>query len=89
MNALRYIRFHGPNRPQTAEALTAPDIVLTTYATMAADRDSWGLLYRMEWYRVVLDEGQFHGLSTLIQLRLASHQLITSGIPLRSNGKRP
>ncbi|KAK2601325.1 hypothetical protein N8I77_010781 [Diaporthe amygdali] len=56
MHTLRHIRFHGPNRLQTVEALTAPDIVITTYATLAADHDSRGLLYRMEWYRVVLDE---------------------------------
>lgn len=37
MNSLHYIRFHGPNRPQTVDALTAPDVVVTTYATVAAD----------------------------------------------------
>lgn len=66
MNALSQMRFHGPNRPQTVDALTAPDIVITTYATMAADQDSRGLLYRMEWYRVVLDEGEFYGLPPLV-----------------------
>lgn len=71
------------------EALIAPDIVVTTYATLAADHDSRGVLYRMEWYRVVLDEGEFHGLSTLIHLRLAPHQLIISGILPRSSGNRP
>lgn len=69
MNILRHIRFHGPNRPQTGEALIAPDIVITTYATLASNHDSRGLLYRMEWYRVVLDEGEFRGLFALVHLR--------------------
>lgn len=69
MNILRHIRFHGPNRPQTGEALIAPDIVITTYATLASNYDSRGLLYRMEWYRVVLDEGEFRGLFALVHLR--------------------
>jgi len=68
MNALRQMRFHGPNRPQNVDAFTAPDIVVTTYATLAADQDTRGLLYRMEWYRVVLDEGEFHGLFPLVHL---------------------
>lgn len=89
MNTLRHIRFHGPNRPQTVEALTAPDIVITTYATLASNHDSRGLLYRMAWYRVVLDEGEFRGPFHSRTSSLSLHQLITYGIPLRSSGKRP
>lgn len=57
--ALRYTRFHGQNRPKESKALQDYDIVLTTYATLAADHNGQGLMYRMEWYRVVLDEGRF------------------------------
>lgn len=42
----------------TAEALKAEDIVITTYATLAADHGGAALLYGMEWYRIVLDEGE-------------------------------
>ncbi|KAJ4393683.1 hypothetical protein N0V93_002898 [Gnomoniopsis smithogilvyi] len=56
-DALQHLRFHGSSRPRTVEALKAPDVILTTYATLAADHDGPGLLYNMEWYRVVLDEG--------------------------------
>lgn len=58
-DVLHHIRFHGQNRPQDTETLRDYDIVLTTYATLAADRNGQALLYRMEWFRVVLDEGQF------------------------------
>lgn len=57
--ALKHMRFHGQNRPQDIETLAKYDIVFTTYATLAADHNGQALLYRMEWYRVVLDEGKF------------------------------
>ncbi|KAL2272438.1 hypothetical protein FJTKL_06561 [Diaporthe vaccinii] len=89
MDALRRIRFHGPNRPQTVEALTEPDIVLTTYATMAADQDNWGLLYRMEWYRVVLDEAHHIRNPTSKQWKAAANLRTTrrwclSGTPIQN-----
>lgn len=37
--------------------LSSFDVVLTTYATLAADYADQGILHQMEWYRVVLDEG--------------------------------
>ena len=55
--ALKFVLFHGPSRPKNAEPLTSTDVVLTTYGTLAADYKKAGLLQKMEWYRVVLDEG--------------------------------
>ncbi|KAK2601324.1 hypothetical protein N8I77_010781 [Diaporthe amygdali] len=89
MHTLRHIRFHGPNRLQTVEALTAPDIVITTYATLAADHDSRGLLYRMEWYRVVLDEAHHIRNSTSKQWKAVANlrsirRWCLSGTPIQN-----
>lgn len=57
--AFQHIRFHGKSRPREPGALQKQNIVLTTYATLAADHCGHGLMYHMDWYRVVLDEGRF------------------------------
>ncbi|KAF3058712.1 putative SWI/SNF-related matrix-associated actin-dependent regulator of chromatin subfamily A member 3-like 2 [Daldinia childiae] len=55
--ALSFVCFHGKKRPRNNELLSSFDVVLTTYATLAADYAHQGILHQMEWYRVVLDEG--------------------------------
>ena len=50
--------FHGHARPGTYEGVTDHDIVLTTYAVLAKDWMNQRVLHKLEWYRVVLDEGQ-------------------------------
>lgn len=57
LGALIFIHFHGSGRPREPEVLRSVDLVLTTYATLAADHADQGILHQMEWYRVVLDEG--------------------------------
>ncbi len=57
LGALTFVCFHGQNRPRDAEALKSVGLVLTTYATLAADSAGQRTLYQMEWYRIVLDEG--------------------------------
>ncbi|KAI0847485.1 SNF2 family N-terminal domain-containing protein, partial [Daldinia vernicosa] len=57
--ALSFTCFHGKKRPRDNELLCAFDVVLTTYATLAADYADRGVLHQMEWYRVVLDEAHW------------------------------
>ncbi|RYP79053.1 hypothetical protein DL771_000031 [Monosporascus sp. 5C6A] len=56
-SALNVVKFHGQCRAPNAEFLASADLVLTTYATLAAERKGQDILHRMEWYRIVLDEG--------------------------------
>ncbi|KAK6950756.1 hypothetical protein Daesc_007281 [Daldinia eschscholtzii] len=53
---LSFINFHGKWRPRDSKTLTVHDVILTTYATLAADHADQGILRQMEWFRVVLDE---------------------------------
>ncbi|KAF2680110.1 hypothetical protein K458DRAFT_460186 [Lentithecium fluviatile CBS 122367] len=49
--------YHGMGRRIDMSALLSRDIVLTTYATVAAESSRGAsMLSRIEWYRVVLDE---------------------------------
>lgn len=59
------IRYHGPNRPKGQVGLATlvdSDIVITTYNTLAKEwstpaHSKSSLLHSIEWFRVVLDEG--------------------------------
>lgn len=55
--ALNLILFHGQDRHKNPDTLATTDVVLTTYGTLAADYKKVRLLQKMDWYRVVLDEG--------------------------------
>jgi len=57
-DALSYIVFHGDRRPKLPEYVIDHDLVLTTYATMIADCKGSGVLQKIAWFRVVLDEGK-------------------------------
>jgi SWI/SNF-related matrix-associated actin-dependent regulator of chromatin subfamily A3 len=56
---LRTSIFHGPSRSKSPEGLIDHDLVLTTYATLSADSKNLRVLQKIEWFRVVLDEGVF------------------------------
>ncbi|OTB05739.1 hypothetical protein M426DRAFT_259935 [Hypoxylon sp. CI-4A] len=56
---LNWVSFHGQYRPRDPKPLTSVELVLTTYATLAADHTGQGILHQMEWYRVVLDEAHW------------------------------
>ncbi|KAM7217733.1 P-loop containing nucleoside triphosphate hydrolase protein, partial [Rhypophila decipiens] len=58
-NTLRTCRFHGRNRPTSADHLRNFDIVLTTYSTLAADAKNRGVMHEVDWYRIVLDEAHW------------------------------
>ena len=50
--SLTFATFHGPGRPRDPVALGRPDVVFSTYGTLAADP----VLLALSWRRVVLDE---------------------------------
>jgi SNF2 family DNA or RNA helicase len=57
-DTLSYMVFHGDGRPKLPECVTEHDLVLTTYATLVADCKGPGVLQKIAWFRVVLDEGK-------------------------------
>ena len=57
LDTLKVALFHGDNRAKTTEALVDHDVVLTTYRTLVFDWKGRRVLQAMEWFRVVLDEG--------------------------------
>ncbi|RYP40561.1 hypothetical protein DL767_001561 [Monosporascus sp. MG133] len=57
--SLKALRFHSSNRPKLAAAVVDHDVVLTTYATLAADSKGYRILQEIEWYRVILDEAHW------------------------------
>jgi len=57
---LRYIKYHGQDRPKDPSFLARYEIVLTTYGTVVADFNrSHKVLESIEWYRIIADEGTF------------------------------
>lgn len=54
--ALRVAIHHGSGKLK-AEELKKYDIVVTSYESLASDKDSKGPLLRCSWHRVILDEG--------------------------------
>ncbi|KAI5461404.1 SNF2 family N-terminal domain-containing protein [Mariannaea sp. PMI_226] len=69
---LKICKFHGSSRPKSPEEIVDHDLVLTTYATLSADSKNLGLLQKIEWYRVVLDEAHWIRNQTSKQFRAAS-----------------
>jgi len=58
-DALKTIKYHGQGRVKDATDLEDCDIVITTYNTLAAEAaGKRSLLHKINWYRVVLDEGK-------------------------------
>lgn len=54
-------RYHGLGKRVSLPDLLRMDIVLTTYATVAAEFcRGKSTLNRIAWYRLVLDEGRFY-----------------------------
>lgn len=54
-------RYHGAGRSTAMMDLLTHDIILTTYATIAAEFcRGQSMMHRIKWYRIVLDEGKEH-----------------------------
>ena len=52
-------RYHGKGKTIDISLLLQHDIVLTTYASITADFcRGRSRLHRIQWYRIVLDEGE-------------------------------
>jgi SWI/SNF-related matrix-associated actin-dependent regulator of chromatin subfamily A3 len=57
---LTTVKYHGQSRQHLVSRVYDVDIVLTTYHTLAADSGPNNkALSEIEWYRVVLDEGDW------------------------------
>jgi SWI/SNF-related matrix-associated actin-dependent regulator of chromatin subfamily A3 len=53
------VKYHGQGRESSALALADTDIVLSTYHTIAAETlDHSSPVYKIDWFRIVLDEGR-------------------------------
>ena len=53
--ALKVLTLHGPDRKARFDAMPGHDLVLTTYALLARDRD---VLLAQPWHAVIVDEAQ-------------------------------
>ena len=72
--SLKTLKYHGQKRHYLVSIITNADIVLTTYHTLAADlakksNDS-SPLHNIEWFRIVLDEGDAKLLYNVVKLQL-------------------
>jgi SNF2 family DNA or RNA helicase len=57
-NYLNVATFHGSDRVDEPEAFINLDLVLTTYSTLVKDHQNAGVLHRLKWFRIILDEGK-------------------------------
>ena len=58
---INYHRYHGQNRQTEVSWAFTRDVVLTTFATIAADFcRGRRVLEKVHWFRIVLDEGMRH-----------------------------
>ena len=59
--SLKVAVYHGRGREIDPVLLADSDIVLTTYHTIVADvadtTDSESAIFRVKWFRIILDEG--------------------------------
>jgi len=57
--ALKIFKYHGQKRKNLLSGMEKVDIILTTYHTLAADfAEKPSPLHGINWFRVVLDEGE-------------------------------
>ncbi|KAG6441975.1 hypothetical protein O3G_MSEX002154 [Manduca sexta] len=55
-HALRVLLHHGPSRPTQPQRLAGYDLVVTTYNILQREDEKTGVLMRLRWRRVILDE---------------------------------
>lgn len=73
---IRVSLYHGTGRERLAKQFQNNDIVLTTYQTLRSEWTNKGPLFTEQWFRVVLDEGQYCYLSTFFMwLMNAAHRI--------------
>ena len=86
---MRYLKYHGQRREKDPAALLNKEVVLTTYETVSADfarGDS--VLYKVAWFRIVLDEGKCKN-ALHIEASLMRFQHTTSVDSRRSDSAPP
>lgn len=54
--SLKVIIHHGPKRTSSSHSLSAADVVITTYQTVASEHKSEGPLFSVHFWRTILDE---------------------------------
>ncbi len=85
--SLKLLNIHGTDRQAQFTSIAAHDIVLTSYALLARDRDEW---LKTTWSMVVLDEAQniknAHTQAAQVASELRSRQrLCLTGTPLENH----
>jgi superfamily II DNA or RNA helicase len=84
---LRVLVLHGLERRGHFDAITAHDVVLTTYPLLPRDAE---VLIKQPWHAVVLDEAQTiknakTQAAQVVQLLQARHRLCLSGTPMENH----
>ncbi|CAJ0553138.1 Ff.00g116500.m01.CDS01 [Fusarium sp. VM40] len=73
---IRVALYYGTGRQNLVKDFRKNDIVLTTYQTLRSEWTNKGPLFTAQWFRVVLDEGQYCYLNTLfMRLTNAAHRI--------------
>ena len=57
-DTLRVQKYHGSRKELEIAKLVDVEVVLTTYATIAAEFSRDSRLHGIAWFRIVLDEGR-------------------------------
>ncbi|XP_033759478.1 helicase-like transcription factor [Pecten maximus] len=89
---LEIYTYYGSSRTKDPTLLSKKDVVLTTYSTLAADAKGKNILVKVDWLRVVLDEG--HAIrnpnaqqtKAICQLK-AERKWILTGTPIQNSMK--
>lgn len=76
-HSLRCFKYHGYSRKVELPELLKHDVIITTYGTIAAECNrKQSKLHRVNWFRIVLDEGEMKP-STIKPMRLLTTVKLT------------
>ncbi|KAK9456783.1 SNF2 family N-terminal domain-containing protein [Dipodascopsis uninucleata] len=81
---------HGQSRTKQTEELKKFDVVITTYQLVASEYNNNGPLFKLDWWRIILDEGHTiknkNSQSSIATRSLHARQRwILTGTPLQNN----
>lgn len=84
--------YYGSERNRSQKFLSSQDVVLTTYNVLSTDFGNKSPLHKINWLRVVLDEGHFirnpnAQMSKAVLELKASRRWILSGTPIQNSVK--
>ncbi|KAF3188168.1 hypothetical protein TWF225_003932 [Orbilia oligospora] len=93
-DAISYYVYHGNNRLSDLNELAKYDMVITTYALAASDfgkaqKDNTGVLQKIHWFRIVLDEAHTIREQNTVQSKAicnmeASRRWAVTGTPVQN-----